>query len=560
MKKTSSFIIIIILLLTTIIYARDVTQVNWPTSRAIEIEQEEGIECNDEDYTCGGEYLHLLLNSPQPASPPLNASGATIMTKENIILERVILELKGEVTKENLEILKNMGCKVEVHVFNLVQVSAPCNIMEEVKRLHFVKYLRYPSKIDGDSKIVNGPSFFDSEDFSGIYLKEAHKSGYMGEGVKVAIIDTAFDPNYILFKNNIFYTLSFRSTDKDIKKGEESHGNAVAEILTRVAPKAKLILVNFETDVEYIKALKELINKPQDLRPDIILTSVNLILPDDYYDGTGIRGSLASLAKLKGITLVSSAGNNGQTHYKGNFLDSNENGLHNFTSQDDTLEIDLKKDDKLRVVMAWKDNWKSPSHDLDLGVFDDSLNPVKISNINQLSINSPPYEMLEITAPYSGPYHIAVKKGSANCKDVPFMIYVYSMSARNMEYYNPETSLDPGIPPSHDVITVGAVQNQYPYKLEPWSSQGKTTDERIKPDIVALSGVYCTSKEGMFWGTSSAAPQVAGAVAILLSKTPGLTPEEIKIILKKTASDLGNPGDDPVFGSGLINIYKALNY
>jgi len=63
----------------------------------------------------------------------------------------------------------------------------------------------------------------------------------------------------------------------------------------------------------------------------------------------------------------------------------------------------------------------------------------------------------------------------------------------------------------------------------------------------------------MFWGTSSAAPQVAGTVALLLSKNSYLTPDEIKNILKKTAKDLGTPGEDPVFGAGLINIYKAIN-
>jgi len=558
MKRILYYLIIIaVLLCSHIIYARDVTTVNWPSSRSMEptcsTEGEEIKVCAEEP-----ECFDLLV--PAPASPQTHAGiTGNAASRDNFLSERIIVELRNDVTKENLTVLKNMGCKIEVYVFNLVQVSISPELIEDIRKLNFVKYLRYPTEVKGNSGIINGPLFFDEEDFSGINLKEAHKSGYLGEGVKVAIIDTAFDPDHPLFKKNILYTQSFRSEDKNIKNGDIKHGNAVAEIVNIVAPKSKLILINFKTDVEYIKALTELINKDESFKPDIILTTVNLILPDDYYDGTGAVAGLAYLARVKGITLISSAGNNGQTHYKGTFSDSNGNQLHNFTTGDDTLEIELKKDDKLRVVMAWKDNWNSPAQDLDLGIFNDSLDPLKISNINQIDISAPPYEILEITAPYSGPYHIAVRKGADAYEGLPFMIYVYSISARNMEYYNPETSLDPGLPTAHDGITVGAVQNQFPYQSEPWSSQGKTTDNRLKPDIVALSGIYCTSNQGMFWGTSSAAPQVAGTVALLLSKNSYLTPDEIKNILKKTAKDLGTPGEDPVFGAGLINIYKAIN-
>lgn len=59
-------------------------------------------------------------------------------------------------------------------------------------------------------------------------------------------------------------------------------------------------------------------------------------------------------------------------------------------------------------------------------------------------------------------------------------------------------------------------------------------------------------------GTSMAAPQVAGAAALLLSLRPGLTPEEIKSQLEKTADDLGTPGFDETYGWGRINLRKLL--
>jgi len=60
-------------------------------------------------------------------------------------------------------------------------------------------------------------------------------------------------------------------------------------------------------------------------------------------------------------------------------------------------------------------------------------------------------------------------------------------------------------------------------------------------------------------GTSMATPHVTGLVALMLSKNPNLTPDQIKQILTSTADDLGPPGRDDQFGAGLINAKKALD-
>ena len=60
-------------------------------------------------------------------------------------------------------------------------------------------------------------------------------------------------------------------------------------------------------------------------------------------------------------------------------------------------------------------------------------------------------------------------------------------------------------------------------------------------------------------GTSFAAPNVSGAVAIMLGAFPQLTPEKVVRILLNTATDLGAAGVDPIYGYGLINLQKATN-
>jgi len=80
---------------------------------------------------------------------------------------------------------------------------------------------------------------------------------------------------------------------------------------------------------------------------------------------------------------------------------------------------------------------------------------------------------------------------------------------------------------------------------------------------------------GVFSGTSAAAPQLAGVCALLLEKNPGLTPSDIKAVLRRTARDVlvghanpassddmqtpleAAPGDDGATGAGLVDAFAA---
>ncbi|MFA4872472.1 MAG: S8 family serine peptidase [Patescibacteria group bacterium] len=60
-----------------------------------------------------------------------------------------------------------------------------------------------------------------------------------------------------------------------------------------------------------------------------------------------------------------------------------------------------------------------------------------------------------------------------------------------------------------------------------------------------------------YQGTSMATPHVAGAAALLMSKGV-INPSEVRSRLESTAQDLGSKGKDAYYGSGLIDVAKAL--
>ncbi len=59
-------------------------------------------------------------------------------------------------------------------------------------------------------------------------------------------------------------------------------------------------------------------------------------------------------------------------------------------------------------------------------------------------------------------------------------------------------------------------------------------------------------------GTSVAAAEVSGVVALMLERRADLKPEDVRRILADTAHDLGAPGRDPIYGAGLVDATAAV--
>ncbi len=77
--------------------------------------------------------------------------------------------------------------------------------------------------------------------------------------------------------------------------------------------------------------------------------------------------------------------------------------------------------------------------------------------------------------------------------------------------------------------------------------------------IVAPGLEYGPSAYAYWTGTSMAAPEVAGAVALLEATWPVLTRNgTVSAVLFKTATDLGAAGVDTTYGNGLLNLDRAF--
>lgn len=126
----------------------------------------------------------------------------------------------------------------------------------------------------------------------------------------------------------------------------------------------------------------------------------------------------------------------------------------------------------------------------------------------------------------------------------------------------PQTISAPGN--SRKVITVGSLPDQSS-SLSSHSGSGPTLSCIKKPDVVAPGSHIiscCPPNRGKTFsysvksGTSMSTPVVSGAIAVLLSKYPYLSPREVKIRLKRSCTDLHLPHEQQ--GWGLLHVSNLL--
>ncbi|MBB3241953.1 subtilase-type serine protease [Pseudomonas sp. Tn43] len=123
-------------------------------------------------------------------------------------------------------------------------------------------------------------------------------------------------------------------------------------------------------------------------------------------------------------------------------------------------------------------------------------------------------------------------------------------------------------------MTVAALQRNPdtgspdPYNISIFSSRcGYTASfcvsapgSRIYSSIISGTNTNdLTTGYANYNGTSMAAPHAAGAVAVLMERFPYMTGAQVASVLRTTATDLGAPGVDSLYGWGMINLRKGID-
>ena len=154
-----------------------------------------------------------------------------------------------------------------------------------------------------------------------------------------------------------------------------------------------------------------------------------------------------------------------------------------------------------------------------------------------------------------------VKEDYETLKDAVSYAYDHGVilvaSAGNIETGTHSTGNDPVLYPAayEQVIAVGSLDRNK--VLASHSSQNGSI--WVTAPGVAVRGL--SMKTGSYisgYGTSYAAPFVSAAAALSRSARADLSPKEFRVLLAKTAEDLGETGRDTAYGYGMMNLGLLL--
>ena len=449
----------------------------------------------------------------------------------------IIVPSSGSSSSISSDRIEDLGGQVLATSSRLIRVAIGAESLDALANLDGVEFVRPP--IRPQSQEV-------SEGVALMNVPRYHLNGVRGDGINIAIIDGGFEGAESLGGDLDEWTyIDF--SGEGIYEGTD-HGTACAEIVYDIAPGASFYFFKVGDLLDLENA------KDRCIRNGVSIVNHSMAwLGTGFGDGRGRACDIANDAAENGILWVNSAGNYANSQHSGLFRDADEDGWHDFTSSGVELLYlkDVEVGDTIEIWLTWND-WPRSFADYDLRLF---YNPPsgeleRVAESSDLQAGTEPVESITYEVPVSGQYGIAVFKAPNARSEIIKLWSEHELTEASSLVGTIGSPAD-----ASGALAVGAIfhRNWSRGAIEPYSSLGPTSDGRIKPDLVAPTGVSTRSEgsEG-FFGTSAAAPHVAGAAALLLSGNPGLNLQALTNELISSTIDLGPTGKDNTFGHGKL--------
>ncbi|MBI3688955.1 MAG: S8 family serine peptidase [Actinobacteria bacterium] len=387
-----------------------------------------------------------------------------------------------------------------------------------------------------------------------------------GSGVKVGIVDAGFAGlDAAQARGALPAQLAVNDLCEDTpdsgtgQLNSTRHGTAVAEIVHAMAPGAELYLACVHNTVQFAEAARWMAT--QGVR--VVNASVTFPVAgrgDGSGDLTTPDGVLRA-SRQAGLLWSVSAGNTATTHWRGTVEDPNRDRWVQISGGYELEPFWVPAGGTASVALQW-DAWPKSNGDLDLVVMDspvltsDPTNPRIVGYSARNQAGTPggldPTEYVQFTnTSGAGRYFYAAlysynPPGSVRY-DLTFYGQVGYVAFRDAAGSIGEPADSPY------ALAVGAVSVST-NAVESYSSRGPTIDGRTKPDIGGYDGVSTVTYGNRgFFGTSAAAPHVAGAAALLAAADPALDAAQIEAELLRRAVPVPGAGANDL-GRGRLSL------
>ncbi len=374
------------------------------------------------------------------------------------------------------------------------------------------------------------------------------KAGITGKGIRIGILDFGFGQIASAAGKELPAADKIKSNTPldELDGSDNAHGTACAIIVHAAAPDAELFIAYFDPSSE--SGLSDALDYLLKNKVQIVSSSIGL--SSGPRDGTwGLSTVVDQLVSKYNILWVNSAGNEALNHTMFEYKD-NGKGVHAFSTKLAALPF-VPLGTNATAVMNWNGNWGGgEKNEYDFKIVDKDGQEVAVAaEPKKGRKNDFPYQVVRAEVQPKQLYFMIVSKRAKSAPNATIDIFIGDSVFPEWAVVPDHSVVQPG--DANGSFTVGATGLTQD-KIEEYSSQGPTTDDRIKPDISAPTGEKVMVYSDPFFGTSGSAPLVAGAAGLVLEKFPEMSPEEVKAFLNNNAKDLGDAGPDPVFGAGRL--------
>jgi hypothetical protein len=411
--------------------------------------------------------------------------------------------------------------------------------------------------------------------------------------------------------------------------GAGAEGTALLEIVHDLAPGAQLAFANADTDLAFNQAVNFLASTN-----DVVVDDLGFFGDAYDGTSAVSSNTAAALNNPSNRirTYVTSVGNEADEHYYGAYTDSGVDGttiggitqggrLHLFQANAATVDvlglgprpynlISLPRSAEVVIFLSWDDPMGASTNNYDLYLVQQSTGKVVASSVDVQNGHADPVEFIDyVNGGAADSFWIVIQNVGDRAQAKNLNLFSFGpecalagpgrLSPTRFERHNFNTATqsvaaqsDAGGSPV-SVISVGAIcsassaaaavfgsalpnpscLDRNNATAEFFSSRGPTLDGRTKPDVASIDGVSITaagSFSAPFFGTSAAAPHVAGIAALTLQSAPCLVSGSsgardavtarttLRDLILNGAVALASPAPDNTFGAGRADALRSV--
>jgi len=387
----------------------------------------------------------------------------------------------------------------------------------------------------------NGTPLSVVRDYVG--LTAWHEAGYTAQDVRVGIIDVGFlDADTLTEALVIPETLS---PDQLFRQGSD-HGALVLEVLLALAPDAKFYLYPLAPGGKNIAHAVDWLLEQQVQVVNYSVMALDIPLNGDNHQAQ----QMVRLADAN-VVVVAAMGNYHTSYFSDGFRDADGDGWHEFQwGYESIWSAPILTEQFGQSHLRWQDNYTSAQYDFDLYIFDASGTNVleAATKVQQGGSADWAYEDAFYPTVAGVPIYLGVRAKVPGSVPAGTVFYLYADDT--VLGLSTDTGSLTAPADSEKILGVGAIEASEVI----WSRSGRgpTWDGRIKPDLVAPTRLDLEQAGTTFLGTSASTPVVTAVAAVVRGAYPQLSEAEIRHFLWDYAYDLGDPGQDNVFGYGRV--------